>query len=151
MYTMQYLCFARTWTSQAVPCLCIHEEVFKRMSFYQMELNHSSTLWGITGCFFFICKCASLKKNAKFCQRQLIKHLWVSVSVNCKIINLCCKKNSWGSVTQTSVVPFLIWKNNIYIFGKNVVKNHPNGSTFSRVTSTMSLWSHLFKASKWIF
>lgn len=47
---------------------------------------------------FFICKCASLKK-AVFCQRQLIKHLWESVSANCEIINLCRKKNGCGSVT----------------------------------------------------
>lgn len=97
MYPIQYVCSARTWTSQAVPCLCIHEKVLKRMSFHQIELNSGSTLWGITGWFFpFICKCANLK-NALFCQRRLIKHLGISVSANRKIINLCCKENSWGS------------------------------------------------------
>lgn len=148
---MQYLCSTRTWASQAVCCLCIHEQVLKIMSFHQIELNPGSILWRITDWFFFICKCASLK-NAVFCQRQLIKHLWVSVSANCEIINLCWKRMAGEAWLRLVLFLSSFETNNIYIFGKNVIKKIAlMDRCFPKWHEGCHFGAHLFKASKWVF
>lgn len=150
MHLMQYLCSACAWTSQAMPCLCIQEEVVRNIISSNGAEQWLHFMRNYRLCFFFICKCDS-QKMPYFMRDSWLNTLeYLSVQTTASLICAIGRKAGEMWFRQSWLLP-LFETRNIYVFGEHIVKSHPNGSMFARLTSVGSLYAHLFKTSKWIF